>query len=239
MFSPDGKEVWCIWTTYREDGPIMSGTQKSYFCRLDTETGDVLEEKEVCEKPGNVRRDVYLNEAEYAAVIVMDRSSPVRVDYRTGETVRWEDVVLNIGDELIFPCDGGTAIRWEDKENDRTLVRRLNTDGTVGPVLDAETPEGRRLATDRRQYGVFAGEEIVQTPAEGETAVTEKTVKRLSDGAVMMDLKSDRYYYGITVAPDGSSLCIYAYYYIPVVIPASDPETLAELARQHLGGNGQ
>lgn len=239
MFSPDGKEVWCIWSSYREDGQYPDPEPKARFCRMDTETGEILEEKWVCDTPADRRRDVFLNEPEYAAVVLIRGESPVRVDYRTGETVRWEEIVPGNNAEIIFPFEGGTALRWTDPENDRILVRRLNGDGSAGPVLDAETPEGRRLATDRRQYGVYAGEEIVQTPADGEKAVTEKTVRRLSDGALMMDLKSDRYYYGMSVAPDGSSLCIYAYQYIPVIIPASDADTLVNLAKLRRGGSGE
>ena len=236
MFSPDGKEVWCILSTYREDGKQTDKIPKSFFLRLDTETGDVLEKKMICDTALSAWRDVFLDEEGYLAIVQAEGGDLILVDYRTGELVFWTGLPTQKDRTVIFPYTGGIAIRWGDPENDRTLVQRLYPDGTVGPILDAGTPEGRALATDRREYGVFAGEEIVQSPAPGTMSNTGSSLRRISDGAAMMDLKSDKEYYGIAVAPDGESLCVYGSYYIPVVIPASDADTLVDLARQRLGG---
>ena len=105
-------------------------------------------------------------------------------------------------------------------------------DGSLGDPVREDSAAGRLLAATRENTVRFAGEEAVLENTDY-GGIYNCCLTRLSDGAVLVD-RERKTYTKAAAAPDGSSICIYGYYWTPTVMLASDPDTLVAKARLRL-----
>ncbi|MCR4727751.1 MAG: TIR domain-containing protein [Lachnospiraceae bacterium] len=255
-FSEDETEIYCFGEYVTEDEK-----QLIYKC-FETKTGKLLKEKVLFSEPldgssmfrlrmdsAKRRASFYTNaagclypdtpEGEYRFIII-DFSAD------TGEeTGRWE-TGLELTD-CIFSYTGRQAVIWEDRSADCKYCNELLPDGKLGETFILDSKEGRILSTmvgktyhedlmdigDAWEFGLFAGDEVTADHIKVKESVK---ILRISDGAVILNLPFGGVHRGVAIAPDGSSLCIYGPYTTPVIIMASDTETLVAKARNRAGG---
>jgi hypothetical protein len=151
----------------------------------------------------------------------------------------------------VRPFDGGMALIWEMENADgdgEKYCRRLEKDGSLGPVYEAGSGEGRRLWVTKNQYLQFMGQEAF---------LSDGKLYRLSDGALLLQsawtatlqviqhgtgvlfVEGSNVERGIGAAKDGSSLCMYSPYSGSsrtafLVLPA-DLDTLVEKGKRRVG----
>ncbi|MBR0114028.1 MAG: TIR domain-containing protein [Firmicutes bacterium] len=147
------------------------------------------------------------------------------------------------------PSEGGMALYWEARNDDDDGERyccRLYSYGSLGPVTEADSEEGRRLWIPAENCLVFQGEEvyiddqILRRISDGSTVLAglwTSTVHVISDAgtAVGPDSFTDR---SLAAAPDGSSICVYSRYggntRYPFLVFPSDLDTLVEKGKKRL-----
>ncbi|MBQ1523995.1 MAG: hypothetical protein IIZ55_02530, partial [Firmicutes bacterium] len=147
------------------------------------------------------------------------------------------------------PSEEGMALYWEARNDDDDGERyccRLYPDGSLGPVTEADSEEGRRLWIPAENCLVFQGEEvyiddqILRRISDGSTVLAglwTSTVHVISDAgtAVGPDSFTDR---SLAAAPDGSSICVYSRYggntRYPFLVFPSDLDTLVEKGKKRL-----
>ena len=113
----------------------------------------------------------------------------------------------------------------------------LKEDGTTGPAILKESPEGYSLSVTSSARFIYHGEEaqlISVKTAEGWT----KRIERISDGECLLELRQGETF-SFTLSPDQQSLCVYYSSRPPVLMPLSDTGTLIEQARALIGGDGK
>ncbi len=146
------------------------------------------------------------------------------------------------------PFDGGMALYWEARNEDddgQEYCCRLNKDGSLGPVVEADSEEGRRLWVSAGDYIVFQGEEAyiddskLYRISDGSTILAGVWVSTLhvivQGGGMYQDGFKDR---SLAAAKDGSSICIFSRYggtnRYPFLIFPSDLDTLVEKGKKRM-----
>lgn len=126
--------------------------------------------------------------------------------------------------------DGGVSLYWEAENEDgdgENFCCRLEKDGTVGPVCEADSEAGRRLSVLKENCLTFNGEEAY---------LSSSGIRRFSDGALMLSVSGS-----VAAAKDGSSVCVHNGYYssaaTPYLILPSDLDTLVEKGKRIVGSN--
>ena len=260
-FSRDGLEIDCIevWKRPEDTETGQLYYDDIYYLCLDAATGALIEERFLAEYPGALilnSTTVLSGREQFAAVkLELDASDPVHADIMRNspaeeKAYRMLLVDPGTGDvtgtlefagerELIFPYGGGTALTWTDHTGTQPqdLVCRLYPDGTLGPAYRTDSPEGRALDTEPDEYSCFAGDEVACSPAAGDMDTSVRLI-RLSDGVPLISFRG-RTNYGLCLAPDGSSFCLYGYWTTPLVVRATDPDTLLSKAQQRMGGEAE
>ena len=150
----------------------------------------------------------------------------------------------------VKPFDGGMALYWEAENSEgdgERFCRRLEKDGTLGEILEADSEEGRRLCVSKEAYLIFNGVEAY---------ISQDKILRLSDGVLLLrsawtstlqviqqgsgtvfteGVSVDR---GLSAAKDGTSICMYSPYNgtarTPFLVLPSDLETLVKKGRERI-----
>ncbi len=149
--------------------------------------------------------------------------------------------------------DGGMALIWETENGDgdgEEFCCRLEKDGSLGPVCEAESEAGRRLWVAKDQYISFMGQEAF---------LQNGRLYRLSDGVLLLQsawnaslqvtqhgtgvlfTEGSNVERGIKASKDGTSICMYSSYAgttkAPFLVLPSDLDTLVEKGRRRIGAD--
>ena len=243
FFTEDSRELYAV----KEERDEDAGTTRILFLRIDAETGKELEQRTLLEVADGTYEEGYfsmITEKDSACLIVKytvfasnrfsyskadkDRSVFWAYTLPDGECF-WHHDFTDRYVSASFSYTGVPVLYWTDEE-ELDWCMRLYRDGSAGEALEADSEEGRKLTTVKERHGFFAGEEVSIHRDEG------CSLKRISDGAVMLSLGNQSASYDIALAPDGSSACLYDYYVTPCVILASDADLLVQKARKRIGG---
>ena len=236
MFSEDGREVICIYEEKQEDG-----TRLIRRLRLDSATG----------KAGSGQTLVKLDPEQYPegktypdgdVDYELDISSgQLDVIYKSAKTddsnriyTIWlfrvsEDepfAVTEITKDFVsvwYSYTGQAFVHWSSPEG--SYAQAVLPDGTLGDPAEQNSPEGRILFATAYSYAVFGNDEVSKSGHR---------LTRISDGALILDAENHN---GITVAPDGGSLCLTSTYSTPCIILASDTDELVRKAKLRMGGD--
>ena len=192
-----------------------------------------LTQEELAEKTGVSRQAVAKWEAgqvypDIFNLIQISNLMNVSVDY----LVKDQDCAVRPAAKQDSDLEELIAFRLE--ANVHTYAAFQNeVDSTRPQSHDFRYGNGRYLYHDTYVGGEqFAGEEAVLENTDY-GGIYNCCLTRLSDGAVLVDLER-KTYTKTAAAPDGSSICIYGYYWTPTVMLASDPDTLVAKARLRL-----
>ena len=230
FFAEDGQSVHYI----RRVKDRKNWKDTFVWQRLDTETGEVLEEiplleinpdedycyLEVSKQNRQICISGYRYDAPETSVIrVVDMDTRILREYHVDREAAYVNTE--------YPYSGGSAMRW--KEEDLYRVCMLNPDGTTGPVADTESDAGRRMTTGRDEYVVLNDEEY------SEGAELSYSIVRLTDGEPLFRTFRSMNVSG-TLSPDGKTVGIYANDLAPTLIRLTEDKLLAEKARKWLEG---
>lgn len=235
-FSPDGHKVWGL----RCDSLETEDGDDVWYTSVDARSGEIQKEKLLYEYRGSGSVQIVLDpEGTRAAICCLEFASG-------GETLRNGTLVLVDLEEgrvsgtaefqaadadVLFPSSGSITLSCQDENKERQF-RTVAPDGSLGDPVREDSAAGRLLAATRENTVRFAGEEAVLENTDY-GGIYNCCLTRLSDGAVLVDLER-KTYTKTAAAPDGSSICIYGYYWTPTVMLASDPDTLVAKARLRL-----
>ncbi len=154
----------------------------------------------------------------------------------------------------VRPFDGGMALIWEMENADgdgEKYCRRLEKDGSLGPVCEMESEAGRRLWVSKDQYISFMGQEAflqggkLYRLSDGalllQSAWTE-TLQVIQHGTGVLFVEGSNVERGIRASKDGSSICMYSPYTetvkTPFLVLPSDLDTLVEKGKRRIGISG-
>jgi hypothetical protein len=261
LFSRDGSSIYCIQNAVNKGESKEEGV---YIDRIDTETGEILDEKFL----PMAAQNILVWEEEEAVVLVdwlpeeknRSDSGPsvlsggrwyypsytgAEKGVEVSHTVRVFDLAKwDYSAEISFSylrsteadnqqltakrsSDGGVSLYWEAENEDgdgEFFCCRLEKDGTLGPVCEADSEAGRRLSVLKENCLTFNGEDAYLSSSE---------IRRFSDGALMLSVSGN-----VAAAKDGSSVCVHNGYYsstgTPYLILPSDLDTLVEKGKRIL-----
>ncbi len=265
-YVPNAGEVFCFSedeTKIYGFGKRSTDTEKQLIYRcFESDSGRLLQEKVLFSVPlagsnlfhlriDPVRRraSFYTNVAESVSGDTTEQKLRyIIINYfaDNGEEIdRWEtDRELT---DCIFSYSGRQAIIWEDRTEDCKYCNELLDGGVLGETVFLDSKEGRILNTmvgksdyedlmdlsAAGEFGLFAGDEVTIDHVRLNENVK---IQRITDGAVILSLSFSGVNKGVALAPDGSSLCIYGPYTTPMIIIASDADSLVAKARKRMGG---
>ena len=253
-WSSEGDEIHCVFTEMSREEDV----NRVSYCRLDPRTGETIWEKTLVELPyESSTRKAFVSEEIGIIVLTSTVKAEDETDGTLVETFSVEDgeslgtYSLSAVCNVIFSSTGVPVVRWTDDTEEADFCRVLLGGRELGPVVRADSEEGRRLTTVRSlsydphdrlmetgasKYVLFGGDAAMLNHAD--LGLHPLSITRISDGMKLLDLAYDGIAIGCDVAPDGSSICIYGYYTTPRIIKVSDPDTLVAKAKRKLEREG-
>ncbi len=250
-WNADGTKICCI----RHDEDRDAGIVRIYYMQLDPEDGTVLNEHylptELVYNYRYRREQVSTEKDRILLSVNSAHGEPFHTKIECyslsdGEKIQtWE---LDEVCDPIFSCTGEITARWTAWEDDTDYCCVLPEEGGTGPAVPTDSEAGRWMTTTLKknnrwesihplnasEYVLFNGEEAARNDYNFEDTDTT-TIVRISDGAVLLNMgySPEDKTSEVTVAPDGSSLCIIGYKESRI-IRLTDTDTLVRKARQRI-----
>ncbi len=234
FFSDDSSEIYFIKHTQNKN----SDDARTVFYRIDAATGERLEERVLMSGSYAYFNDefdrgsgkfVLLNDDVRKAWVITLPDTNI-TEYSLPDSI-FEDMLSSL---VSISYDGKSYIRWSSS-NYVNYVMELKEDGTTGPAILKDSPEGYRLSVNASAHFIYHGEEaqlVSVRTAEGWT----NRIERISDGECLLELRQGETF-SFTLSPDQQSLCVYYSSRPPVLMPLTDAGTLIEQATALLGGD--
>ena len=132
--------------------------------------------------------------------------------------------------------EGKPCIEWSDTARG-SFIMELLPDGTVGPALTADSPQGRRLRIGAGSLTVYRGQAacfVSQKTPDG----WMKRIERTEDGECLLEIRQGEDF-NFVLSPDQRDMCVYYDSRPPVLMPLTDTADLLRQARELTGGMGE
>ena len=236
FFSDDSSEIYFIKHTQNKN----ADDARTVFYRVSAVTGERLEERVLMsgnysyfntEFDRNSRKFVLLNDDVRKAWVI------TLPDTKITEYVLPDSIFEDMLSSLVGVSYNGKPYIWWSNSNYVNFLMELKEDGTIGPAVLKDSPEGYRMSVSSSARFIYHGEEaqlVSVKTAEGWT----KRIERISDGECLLELRQGETF-SFTLSPDQQSLCVYYSSRPPVLMPLTDAGTLIEQARALIGGDGK
>ncbi|MBQ7183226.1 MAG: toll/interleukin-1 receptor domain-containing protein [Clostridia bacterium] len=233
FFSPDGKEI----TFIRHRGDKKADREWTALTRLEAYTGGSLEERVLQEGQYVYVNTAFDRENRLFVLLKKDERAAYVISLPEGDITPYALPDAVYTDQIIclpdISYEGKPCIEWSDTARG-SFIMELLPDGTVGPVLTADSPQGRRLRIGAGSLTVYRGQEacfVSQKTPEGWT----KRIERTEDGACLLEIRQGEAF-SFVLSPDQESLCVTYDSRPPVLMPLTDTAGLIRQARELTGG---